>query len=163
MMPIGADDAENDEPTSPVALLNRVRDPEVDDVVRRSRRDSGAPATVEDIVALKLSWDRQVRRDRSSSEEARKVIAMLPSPDELKEMRAEVTRFKTASIVLKAAAVIALGAAGYVVDKVVTRLGTDGANEIRIEHLERNVDRVLDKLDRIDRQPRQAAQKDSTQ
>lgn len=147
---------DGDELTSPIDMLDRDPGPEVREVVRLSRRNPGDAATVEDFVSLKKSIDRQFARDHSSSEEAKKVLAMLPSPEELKQMRDAVQKVSFGSVLLKAAAVIAMAASGYVIKEALASAKLGGEIEIKIEHLEHNVDRLLD----YHEQERRAAQKD---
>lgn len=151
------DESADEEHTSPVDMLDRDPSAEVRAAVDQSRRNPGSLATVEDIISLRLSIDKRFARDHTSSEEARKVIGMLPSPEELKQMRDAVQKVSFGSVLLKAAAVIAMAASGYVIKEALASAKLGGEIEIKIEHLEHNVDRLLD----YHEQERRAAQKDT--
>lgn len=151
-VPITGPRQDDEEPTSPIDLLDREPDERVHDIVRRSKRESGASATVEDLIQMRLSWERNIERERSASKEASKVLAMLPSPEELKEMRENISRIKMASIILKAVAVIALAAAGYVVKEVLAGVKESSETQVRLRYVEQAVNRIF--------QPRLPTQKD---
>jgi len=145
---------DEDSDTSPIDLLDREPDEQVREVVRRSRRESGAPATVEDIVALKLSWERAKAREKSSISEAQRVIGMLPSPDELRQLRSDVSLGKKIAIAVLLAV---LGTVGTVAKGLYDRGGHDTAVDLRIERLERDIEHIERMSERDDRERRVSA------
>lgn len=140
--------------TSPVDLLDRDLSQDELEVVRRSRRNSGDPATYADVVKLAERLINRERKDRSSREEqANQLLALLDRPphEAVQTLQADVAAMKISvealtrwwrpiRAVMIFLAIAALGGVGFFVDQLLVHAEARTEAAIKIDHLERAVE-----------------------
>lgn len=140
-----------DEITSPFDLFDRDPDDRARAVVRQSGRNGDDPATVDDVakLAVALSKERSENRQRGRDYEA-----VLRSPQEIAEKietRLDLTeaKMRAAQKLVIAAVVTLAGGVGTIASGVLNRAESHGGDVVRLQALEKAVDRIDSELHEI--------------
>jgi hypothetical protein len=140
-----------EEVTSPFDLFDRDPDDRARAVVRQSTRNGNDPATVFDVakLAVALSKERSENRQRGRDYEA-----VLRSPKEIAdkiEARLDATeaKMRSAQKMVIAAVVTLAGGVGTIASGILNRAESHGGDVVRLQALEKAVDRIDSELHEI--------------
>ncbi len=144
--------------TSPIELLNRDLSQAELDVVHRSKRNSGDPATYADVVKLAERLINREREDRSNREgQANQLMELLGRPphEAVRQLQADVAELKESAgaavvsvealtrwwrpirAVMIFLAIAAFGGLGFFVDQLLVHAESKTEAAIKIDHIER--------------------------